>query len=101
MPAAAAGRGRVHSVIVAAAGLGTVIGVLAIGFVSAILLVIAYRRFVQKRAITGPEALKFPERGFGVERQRRLLEKLQRQAQVPGTPSQPPAPMGGGGGRAG
>lgn len=54
-----------------------------VGFVTAIVLVMAYRRFVQKRPIGGPEALKFPERGFGVQRQRRLLEQLQRQAQIP------------------
>src|SRR6059058_2411158 len=36
-------------------------------FLTAILLVVAYRRFVQKRPITGPEAMKFPDRGFGIE----------------------------------
>ena len=54
-----------------------------VGFLTAIALVIAYRRFVQKRPITGPDALKFPERGFGVERQRRLIEQLQQQVQLP------------------
>jgi hypothetical protein len=38
------------------------------GFVAAILLVVAYRRFYQKRPITGPEAMKFPERGVGLDR---------------------------------
>ena len=54
-------------------------------FIGAILLVIAYRRFVQKRPITGPEAQKFPERGFGIERfreRRDKLEDLARQAQA-------------------
>ena len=46
------------------------------GFVAAIVLVVLYRRFVQKRPITGPEALKFPERGFGVNRYRQRIEKL-------------------------
>src|SRR3954447_3569898 len=46
------------------------------GFVAAIVLVVLYRRFVQKRPITGPEALKFPERGFGVERYRQRVRKL-------------------------
>ncbi len=32
----------------------------------AILLVVAYRRFVQRRAIVGREAYRFPKRGFGV-----------------------------------
>jgi uncharacterized membrane protein YeaQ/YmgE (transglycosylase-associated protein family) len=53
-------------------------------FIGAILLVVAYRRFVQKRPITGPEARRFPERGFGIERfreQREKLEELARQAQ--------------------
>jgi uncharacterized membrane protein YeaQ/YmgE (transglycosylase-associated protein family) len=53
-------------------------------FIGAILLVVAYRRFVQKRPITGPEAQKFPERGFGIERfreRRQKLEDLARQAQ--------------------
>jgi uncharacterized membrane protein YeaQ/YmgE (transglycosylase-associated protein family) len=50
----------------------------AVSFVSfgvALLLVAAYRRFVQKRAIFGPEALKFPERGLGVEQYRERLRK--------------------------
>ena len=57
------------------------IGIFA--FIGAVLLVVAYRRFVQKRAIVGPEALKFPERGFGVERfraQRQQLEDMARKA---------------------
>ena len=55
------------------------IGIFA--FIGAVLLVVAYRRFVQKRAILGPEALKFPERGFGVKRfraQRQQLEDMAR-----------------------
>jgi uncharacterized membrane protein YeaQ/YmgE (transglycosylase-associated protein family) len=46
------------------------------GFLAAIVLVILYRRFVQKRPITGPEALKFPERGVGVDRYREQLQRL-------------------------
>lgn len=59
------------------------IGVLA--FLGAVLLVVGYRRFVQKRPIYGPGALKFPERGFGIERfqeRRQKLEDMARQAQV-------------------
>jgi uncharacterized membrane protein YeaQ/YmgE (transglycosylase-associated protein family) len=55
-----------------------------VGFIAAILLVVAYRRFVQKRPIVGPEAFKFPERGFGIDRfreRRRKLEELTRQQQ--------------------
>src|SRR5438552_7673886 len=33
---------------------------------TSILLVIAYRHFVQRRAILGPDALKPPTRGFGI-----------------------------------
>src|SRR5438067_11071467 len=54
------------------------------GFGAAILLVIAYRRFYQGRPITGPEALKFPERGIGLDRFRDRQERAQqmlRQAQ--------------------
>ncbi len=58
------------------------IGIFA--FLGSILLVVAYRRLVQKRPITGPEALKFPERGFGIERfheRRQKMEDMVRQAQ--------------------
>jgi len=64
-------------------GRGTqAIGLLS--FLGAVLLVVAYRRFVQKRPFTGPEALKFPERGIGIDKflERRLkMEDLMRQAQ--------------------
>jgi uncharacterized membrane protein YeaQ/YmgE (transglycosylase-associated protein family) len=55
-----------------------------VGFIVAILLVVAYRRFIQKRPVMGPDAFKFPERGFGIERfreRRRKLEDLTRQQQ--------------------
>jgi uncharacterized membrane protein YeaQ/YmgE (transglycosylase-associated protein family) len=55
-----------------------------VGFIVAIMLVVAYRRFIQKRPITGPDAFKFPERGFGMERfrqRRQKLEDLARQQQ--------------------
>jgi uncharacterized membrane protein YeaQ/YmgE (transglycosylase-associated protein family) len=42
---------------------------------SAILLVIAYRRFVQQRPITGPGALRPPRRGIGIEHYRERLRK--------------------------
>jgi uncharacterized membrane protein YeaQ/YmgE (transglycosylase-associated protein family) len=45
------------------------------GFLCAIALVLAYRRFVQKRAIWGPDAYRFPERGVGVENYRERLER--------------------------
>lgn len=57
------------------------IGVFA--FIGAVLLVVGYRHFVQKRPIVGPDALKFPERGVGVARyraQRQQLEDMARRA---------------------
>jgi uncharacterized membrane protein YeaQ/YmgE (transglycosylase-associated protein family) len=50
-------------------------GVNTIGFICAILLVIAYRRFYQQRPVTGPEAFKFPERGIGIDRFRARRER--------------------------
>lgn len=64
-------------------GRGTqAIGLLA--FLGAVLLVVAYRRFVQKRPLTGPDALKFPDRGIGIDKfneRRHKMEDLMRQAQ--------------------
>ena len=59
-------------------------GVSLFGFVAAIGLVVAYRRFIQKRPITGPDAMKFPERGIGIDRfkeRRQKLEQTLRQRQ--------------------
>src|ERR671938_2188997 len=59
-------------------------GIGIFSFLGAVLLVVGYRRFVQKRPIVGPEALKFPERGIGIERfrdRRDKLEQLVRQSQ--------------------
>jgi uncharacterized membrane protein YeaQ/YmgE (transglycosylase-associated protein family) len=65
-------------------GWNSTTGVSIFGFIAAILLVIAYRRFYQHRPLTGPDALKFPERGIGIdklkERQARA-EQMLRQAQ--------------------
>jgi len=38
---------------------------------TSILLVVAYRHFIQRRAILGPDALKPPTRGFGIGGPRR------------------------------
>jgi uncharacterized membrane protein YeaQ/YmgE (transglycosylase-associated protein family) len=62
-------------------------GTQAIGifsFLGAVLLVVAYRRFVQKRPLTGPDALKFPDKGIGIDRfneRRQKMEDLVRKAQ--------------------
>jgi uncharacterized membrane protein YeaQ/YmgE (transglycosylase-associated protein family) len=42
----------------------------------AVALVLAYRRFVQHRPLWGREALRFPERGLGVDTYRDRLRKL-------------------------
>jgi uncharacterized membrane protein YeaQ/YmgE (transglycosylase-associated protein family) len=71
------------AIAIAIWGRGTqAIGLLS--FLGAVLLVVAYRRFVQKRPLTGPDALKFPERGIGIDRfqeRRQKMEDLVRQAQ--------------------
>ena len=78
------GSGVGGAIAIAIWGRGTQ-GIGLFAFVGAVLLVIAYRRFVQKRPITGPEALKFPERGFGIDRfheRRQKMEDMLRQAQT-------------------
>jgi hypothetical protein len=45
-----------------------------IALLAAIVIVIGYRRFVQQRGITGPEARRMPTRGVGVRQD--LEEKL-------------------------
>ncbi len=45
------------------------------GFLCAIVLVLAYRRFIQKRAIWGPDAYRFPKRGVGVDSYRERLQR--------------------------
>ncbi len=67
-------------------------------FVAAVVLVVIYRRFVQKRPLWGKDAYRFPERGFGVEQYR---ERLKRAGIDPdqvgihglGAPLQPRQPM--------
>jgi uncharacterized membrane protein YeaQ/YmgE (transglycosylase-associated protein family) len=39
-------------------------------------LVVGYRRFVQRRPLTGPEAYRFPTRGIGIARMRARLRQL-------------------------
>jgi hypothetical protein len=39
-------------------------------------LVVAYRRFVQKRPLWGKDAYRFPERGFGIEQYRERLRRV-------------------------
>jgi uncharacterized membrane protein YeaQ/YmgE (transglycosylase-associated protein family) len=46
-----------------------------VGFAAAIALVVLYRKFVQKRPLTGPEAFRFPKRGFGVDQARERMHR--------------------------
>lgn len=43
---------------------------------AAIMIVAGYRRFVQRRPLSGPDAHRFPSRGFGVEQMRARLRQL-------------------------
>src|ERR671936_1011773 len=76
------GSGAGGGLAIAIWGKGTQ-GIGIFSFLGAVLLVVAYRRFVQKRPIVGPEALKFPERGIGIERaraQRQQIDDMARRA---------------------
>jgi uncharacterized membrane protein YeaQ/YmgE (transglycosylase-associated protein family) len=44
-------------------------------FFASVALVVIYRRFIQKRALWGADAYRFPERGFGVEQYRERLKR--------------------------
>jgi len=59
-----------------AAGARNAFAVSTVGFIAAVLLVVGYRRFVQKRPITGPDARRFPQRGLGIDRYHDRLRKL-------------------------
>ncbi len=41
----------------------------------AVAIVAAYRRYVQRRPLSGPEAHRFPSRGFGIEQMRERLRR--------------------------
>ncbi|MEP6893043.1 MAG: SHOCT domain-containing protein [Gaiellaceae bacterium] len=43
---------------------------------AAILILVVYRRFVQRRPLSGPDARSFPSRGFGIARMRARLRQL-------------------------
>lgn len=60
------------------------------GFLTAVVLVIAYRRFVQKRALFGPDAYRFPERGIGVDEYRQRLQRAGIDPDKIGSPFLPP-----------
>ncbi len=55
-------------------GGGYAVSVTSIGL--AVALVLAYRRFVQHRPLFGPDALRFPQKGLGVDQYRERLQKV-------------------------
>lgn len=71
-----------------------------IGFGVAIVLVVLYRRFVQRRAVVGREAFRFPERGIGVEAYRERLHRAGIDPDRIGAMPQPPAAAPGAAGAA-
>jgi uncharacterized membrane protein YeaQ/YmgE (transglycosylase-associated protein family) len=44
-------------------------------FMASIVLVVVYRRFIQQRPLWGPDAYRFPKKGFGVEQYRERLQR--------------------------
>ncbi|MDX6487158.1 MAG: hypothetical protein QOF43_2311 [Gaiellaceae bacterium] len=56
------------------------------GFLVSIALVVVYRRFVQKRALWGPDAYRFPKTGVGVEEYRQRLQKAGIDPEAIGSP---------------
>jgi uncharacterized membrane protein YeaQ/YmgE (transglycosylase-associated protein family) len=50
--------------------LGGVLGYVLGAVIAASLLIVGYRRVVQRRGITGPDAQRPPTRGFGIRRRR-------------------------------
>jgi len=68
--------GGIVAAIVGTQTRGDLFATVMASIAAAALLVIAYRRFVQHRPVTGPEAMRFPKQGFGVPRLRRRLERV-------------------------
>jgi uncharacterized membrane protein YeaQ/YmgE (transglycosylase-associated protein family) len=62
------------------------------GFLAAIVLVGLYRKYVQKRALWGPDAYKFPQKGVGVPQYRERLERAGIDPDSIGSPFAVPQP---------
>src|SRR5687768_4655461 len=60
----------------AALGPDEIFWILLLEIAVAALLVVAYRRYVQRRPITGPGARRLPTRGVGISRLRDRLRRL-------------------------
>jgi uncharacterized membrane protein YeaQ/YmgE (transglycosylase-associated protein family) len=67
--------GGIVSAIVGTQTRGDLFATVMASIGAAALLVIAYRRFVQQRPVTGPDAMRLPRRGFGIPRLRQRLEQ--------------------------
>jgi hypothetical protein len=82
-----------------AAGARNAFVISIVGFAVAIALVVAYRRFVQRRPVLGRDAYRFPERGIGVETYRERLHRAgidpDRIGTAPVVPGATPAPPAG------
>ena len=68
--------GGVMVALVGAATRGDLYLTIIASIAVAALVVIAYRRFVQGRPVTGPEAHRLPTKGFGIPRLRRRLVQM-------------------------
>jgi uncharacterized membrane protein YeaQ/YmgE (transglycosylase-associated protein family) len=55
---------------------GHVFSTLLLEIAAAVAILAVYRRYVQKRPLTGPGAYAFPTRGFGIQRMRGRLRQL-------------------------
>jgi uncharacterized membrane protein YeaQ/YmgE (transglycosylase-associated protein family) len=60
------------------------------GFLTTVVIVGLYRRFVQRRPIFGREAYKFPDRGVGIEQYRDRLHRAGIDPDQIGSPFAPP-----------
>jgi len=78
-------------IVIAAAGTDQEAWVGIAGFLTSIVLVVAYRRFVQKRPVWGPEAYRFPEKGLGVDQYRERLQRAGIDPNAIGSPFLTPA----------
>lgn len=67
--------GGITAAIVGTSTRGDLFATVMVSIGVAALLVIAYRRFVQDRPVTGPDAMRLPTRGFGIPRLRARLEQ--------------------------
>lgn len=74
-----------------AAGARSTFVINTVGFGVAIVLVVLYRRFVQRRPVLGREAFRFPERGIGVGAYRERLHRAGIDPDRIGAMPQPPA----------